>query len=421
MLTMIANVHWMLAFVCVAASGHSDEGKGDACLHASDATCTTLSAMTGNDETSVLLQSHAHAANLARITGKAKSTETMKISEASKARQSLNDPIAIQRSIPYRTSELKTWYGLPRQGHGNVGLTAFQGEGQTVAIVDCGLNEQAIADLAPSLVKYLDFNPNRLHVDGRPIEYQSHAAKSIVYGFWDGRPLPAPVGATPEAIAPKARSIVLRFAPELYICNMTTEGNVTMYNQSYIQDWVRGLALSLEWILENAAFHNITTVQLSALDGLENDGPSYYIENYPELYGRISESLSRLHRMGLWVSAPAGNSGSVFGKILWPASDPQVTAIGCSCDGAPSQHRSQKVALLMPISGQACVTSRCNIYAAALSMLVRESLMQQCGMKQVNASHILAAMQHGAVLINDTTAHGNLLIAKPSEISPLCM
>ena len=268
------------------------------------------------------------------------------------------------------------------------------GRDQTVVVVDSGFTSEERG--AYPEVEHIDLFPG--YDDRGP----SHSCKSYSYGY--------------ETLTPQAHVVVLRSYKDIYV----NEPEDAL-------PFLLGIRRALLWVEENAISRNITTIQISALDGYYN----LLIYNSSESGGAregfadVSAVLTRLRTQypGIWISAPTGNLRSVnpqgggrfhrkdddFGRIFWPARHPLVTAIGCE----GTMHRSPETALLMPSTP----TSRCNIYACALSMIVREAMLSQCHQpRELTATRILEAMKNTARSMFDPVAGSNMSIAQPMQL-----
>ena len=122
------------------------------------------------------------------------------------------------------------------------------------------------------------------------------------------------------------------------------------------------LSKALQWVIENHAKYQITTVNLAPVDDLAHDKP---------VPTEIDEKLTKLRELGIWVSAPAGNHNFTTG-ISWPASQPNCFAIGAV---KPSQDvvyldRHAKIDLVVPASA----TSSSNAIVCGAAMILREAI-----------------------------------------------
>ncbi len=122
------------------------------------------------------------------------------------------------------------------------------------------------------------------------------------------------------------------------------------------------LAAALRWVVARHVEHRITTVNLAPVDDQEHDEP---------VPTAIDAPLAELRRLGVWVSAPAGNHNYTNG-ISWPASQPNCFAIGAVRPGSDVVYldRHAKVDLVVP----AAATSSSNAIACGAAMLVREAI-----------------------------------------------
>lgn len=124
----------------------------------------------------------------------------------------------------------------------------------------------------------------------------------------------------------------------------------------------RTLAAALRWIVEHHREYRITTVNLAPVDDQEHDRP---------VSTEIDAPLAELRRLGVWVSAPAGNHAYTQG-ISWPASQPNCFAIGAVRPGKDVVYldRHAKIDLVVP----AAATSSSNAVACGAAMLIREAI-----------------------------------------------
>lgn len=124
------------------------------------------------------------------------------------------------------------------------------------------------------------------------------------------------------------------------------------------------LARALQWVIDHHKEHQITTVNLSPVDDKEHAEP---------LATEIDAKLTQLRKLGIWVSAPAGNHHFTEG-ISWPASQPDCFAIGAVKPGKDEIHldRHKKVDLVVPASA----TSSSNAILCGASMLLREAIQK---------------------------------------------
>jgi len=122
------------------------------------------------------------------------------------------------------------------------------------------------------------------------------------------------------------------------------------------------LARALQWVIDHHKEHQITTVNLSPVDDKEHAEP---------VATEIDTKLAELRKLGVWVSAPAGNHHFTKG-ISWPASQSSCFAIGAVKPGKDEVYldRHKKVELLVP----AAATSSSNAIACGAAMLLREAI-----------------------------------------------
>jgi len=122
------------------------------------------------------------------------------------------------------------------------------------------------------------------------------------------------------------------------------------------------LAAGLQWVIDHHKQHRITTVNLAPVDDLAHAKP---------VKTEIDEKLARLRKIGVWVSAPAGNHNFTRG-ISWPACQPNCYAIGAVKAGKDEVYldRHAKIALVVP----AGATSSSNAIVCGAVMLLREAI-----------------------------------------------
>jgi hypothetical protein len=127
--------------------------------------------------------------------------------------------------------------------------------------------------------------------------------------------------------------VSLKFASDLCLTRRKDQGGGVREREPYLA----GLVRSLRWVVAHHRRVNVTAVQISAYDGLYEDGPHEWAAQQPELYAAFTAAASALRRDGVWVSAPTGNNAedvqeTPIDRISWPASDPNVFAIGCASE-----------------------------------------------------------------------------------------
>lgn len=122
------------------------------------------------------------------------------------------------------------------------------------------------------------------------------------------------------------------------------------------------LARALQWVIDHHAKYKITTVNLAPVDNQE------HVRSAPT---DIDAKLAELRRLGIWVSAPAGNHKFTRG-ISWPACQPNCFAIGAVTPAKDVVYldRSSKVDLVVP----AAATSSSNAMTCGAVMLLREAI-----------------------------------------------
>lgn len=128
------------------------------------------------------------------------------------------------------------------------------------------------------------------------------------------------------------------------------------------QDESKTMAAALRWVIDNRKRLNITAVNLSPLDDQRHKEPVPTV---------IDSELAELRRLGIWVSAPAGNHHYTDG-IGWPACQDDCFGIGGTIPGKHEIHldRWSNIDLLVA----AVATSSSNAYATACSQVLREAI-----------------------------------------------
>ncbi len=122
------------------------------------------------------------------------------------------------------------------------------------------------------------------------------------------------------------------------------------------------LAKGLAWVAANHEKFGITTVNLAPVDDLEHGHP---------IPTNIDAPLKELRKLGIWVSAPAGNHAFTKG-ISWPSCQPNCVAVGAVTTGKDKVYldRSAKIELVVP----AAATSSSNAIVCGAAMLLREAI-----------------------------------------------
>ncbi|MCX5658640.1 MAG: hypothetical protein NTW19_02830 [Planctomycetota bacterium] len=128
------------------------------------------------------------------------------------------------------------------------------------------------------------------------------------------------------------------------------------------KDETKTIADGLQWVIDNHKRHNITAVNLSALDDLEHTAP------VPTC---IDAPLRRLRELDIWVSSPCGNHNYTKG-ISWPACQEYCYGIGGSKAEDDSVHldRFANTDILVP----ATATSSSNAYILGGVLILREAI-----------------------------------------------
>ncbi|REK20313.1 MAG: hypothetical protein DWQ45_26605 [Planctomycetota bacterium] len=124
------------------------------------------------------------------------------------------------------------------------------------------------------------------------------------------------------------------------------------------------VSAALQWIIDHHEEYRITTVNLAPVDDEAHDEP---------VPTPIDEKLTQLRKLGIWVSAPAGNHNYTIG-ISWPACQPDCFAIGAVKPGKDEVYldRHTKIDLVVP----AAATSSSNAIACGAAILLREAIQE---------------------------------------------
>ncbi len=122
------------------------------------------------------------------------------------------------------------------------------------------------------------------------------------------------------------------------------------------------IARGLQWVIDNCKQYNITTVNLAPVDDYEHPGPVPTV---------IDAKLKKLKELGIWVSAPCGNSGFTKG-INWPACSPDCFSIGAVTIGKDVAHlnRFTNTRILVP----AAATTSSNAQMVGCALVLREAI-----------------------------------------------
>ncbi|MFA7160239.1 MAG: hypothetical protein WC299_13145 [Kiritimatiellia bacterium] len=146
------------------------------------------------------------------------------------------------------------------------------------------------------------------------------------------------------------------------------------------QDESKTMAAALRWVIDNRKRLNITAVNLSPLDDQRHKEPVPTV---------IDSKLAELRRLGIWVSAPAGNHHYTDG-IGWPACQDDCFSIGGTIPGKHEIHldRWSNIDLLVA----AVATSSSNAYAAACSQVLREAIEKTGYCWQSDSKNMAEAM-----------------------------
>ena len=322
------------------------------------------------------------------------------------------------------------------------------GGGRRVAIIDVGLPRQdeffwccSVESGAPKMVTEVDVSrevPARLSVGGsrrspffgcpksrdletlfltRPM-LSNHLTKSLVFGYLPRLP--------PEAIfsplAEDVEIISIIFRKQLYLRRGDRYRAYNWVNLTEARSYLRSLGRALTFVADRP--EEICAVQLSAVDGVGVPW-TWYQDSFPEDYGRWRTQLRRLRAKGVWVSAPSGNQRVSNQSALynWPASDPDVIAIGCydNITQTPAKQRGPYLDLLVRTLDTDPFTSYCNILAVSTSVLIRDKCKTTCKRQQFDLSHCSAdfalfLMQHTADTVSDPDSHQRFYVLTPHRL-----
>jgi subtilisin family serine protease len=179
----------------------------------------------------------------------------------------------------------------------------FQGQGQTVAVIDTGIDYThpslggTYGQANSKVIAGYDFVDN----DADPMDTDGHGtnvAGMIAANRYTQN------GLDYQGVAPQAKLVGLRISDD----------------GESIDD--RTIEDALQWVIDNAKRYNITSVNLSLGSGSYNDVETSDI---------MSDEFETLRKMNVYVTAASGNSGdSFFGGtgVAYPAADPNVMAVG---------------------------------------------------------------------------------------------
>lgn len=291
--------------------------------------------------------------------------------------------------------------------------------GQTVAIVDEGeasfLHYAQMPSGALKLLGTIDarpgeqagtFAPNKARQGLKPRgrgctveEWNNHVAKTAAFAYWSEPTHMHTARATCPTLGHANMSahgtsmVSVRFATRLYVAEGGSSPTPLLLDQ-----YISGLVLALQSVLRHRKVLRITTVQISAVDGIFK-GAEYWEAAAPAKFARFRNLTQQLARANVWVSAPTGNAYGAddVTRIGWPASNAGVIAVGCATSsGAPDGNFSAEIGgvlakmhvrprrsphapnQLLTTSLQP-FTSQCNAILCATSMVARELLARRCG------------------------------------------
>lgn len=309
--------------------------------------------------------------------------------------------------------------------------------GQTVAIIDEGeasfLHYAQMPTGALKLLGTIDarqiqgvgkqrapeFVPNRATLGVKPRrrgctseEWNNHVAKCTAFAYWSEQTIQPTGSATCPSLghanmSAHGSSIVsVRFSSQLYVSETGAKPSAVQ-----MQRYLAGLVRSLDAVLRLREELHITTVQISAVDGLFNGTTAWRVAA-PDLLARFTELAGELAAANVWVSAPTGNAHdeSSVSRIGWPARNRHVLAIGCAnISGAPDADYTADLGGVMRklfvrprrepnapnqllIMAPQPFTSQCNAIACATAMVARELLAKRCDLAL--AAVPVALLQH---------------------------
>lgn len=253
------------------------------------------------------------------------------------------------------------------------------GKGQCLAILDdgCVLDDpawQAVMPWGPKVVA--TWNSMDGNADCRPVPPGYHGTS---VGYPSSLNLNGVRGVAYNNSVAQVRCVT--------VVHLHQEGTRSLAEEA------QTMAAGLRWVRERARKLGITAVNLSPLDDEQHRTPMPTV---------VDAELRALRRLGIWVSAPAGNHHYTDG-ISWPACQPDCFGIGATVPGRHEPHldRYSNTDLLVA----AAATSSSNAYAAASAQILREAIekagyrWQDKGETQPDA--MMAIFQETGVPIHD--------------------
>ena len=183
-----------------------------------------------------------------------------------------------------------------------IGVTAMRskypyitGRGQTVAIIDTGLDytHPALASRYLTGYDFADHDGNPMDDNPATFGHGTHVAGIV-----------ASTDATYGGVAPGVRLISLKVFPT---------GGTSASDEDILS--------ALNWVADNASTYHITAVNIS-LGGDEEWTDANVNPLWPH-----EQAFARLKSMGVFVACASGNSGYLNG-VSYPAASPNVVSVG---------------------------------------------------------------------------------------------
>ena len=355
------------------------------------------------------------------------------------------------------------------------------GDGQRVAVVDTGAAPFLFWNFLPNgqpwLIAEVDLrdassclhavrsalfgsslglNSSRLHLPPRckNSDYQNHVAKTTTMAYWS--PMSKKAGADEDrlyedkkysssgggSIAPGVGIVSLIFADNLCVKVKNVSRELRPRGA-----YIAGLVRSLRWVLAQHRTLRISAVQISAYDGLYEDGPATWRRLEPEAYHDFAVAAERLLAAGLWLSAPTGNDApDAIDRASWPASDPLIAAVGCADPTGAADtnwtlvagnffrpvwssqlnrwvnsiesHRSRNASSVLFFASPMPFASTCNAIACATAVAARRLVARRCSVDimDVSGARLHELMRRTALHVWDSVTRGPLPLVQPQAL-----
>uniref|UniRef100_A0A7S3JSY1 subtilisin n=1 Tax=Aureoumbra lagunensis TaxID=44058 RepID=A0A7S3JSY1_9STRA len=254
--------------------------------------------------------------------------------------------------------------------------------------------------------------------------FSSHLTKSLVFGYYPSPPILGGREQSGLAVASEVGIVSIVFRTRLYVHD-TKHRIVSRVDLAQAIDYLGALARSVTWLVRNFIRYNISSVQLSAVDGI-GVAPDWYRQRFPNEYQSWTLDLLTLRRFGLWISAASGNQHvtNTSAGYNWPASDPNIISVGCynNITMEPTRQRGLGLDIMSRTLDVDPFTSYCNTVAVATSILIRDVCENRCGiinLTHCSAEFVLFIMQKTAEIVRDPDAPDiRLYILHPSRLYP---